>query len=164
MEGSKDESKRLFAEAETWYKNCLDIFPLYPKVYINLGKMSLMQGNYKQAYKYYKKALSITYSSEAQYGIAILNLIHGFKEQGKIELEKIIKKDPSYVPALIDLSVVYRKERRYNDAIRLCRKAISCKPDYIKAYYLLAELYNKIGRFDLADKVHKEIEDRKQIQ
>ena len=154
-------NKKLYAQAETAYKNGLDLFPFYPQVLIKLGRIYIMQRRYQDAYLNFQKALSIDYSVSADYGLVALNFIHGLKEESYLKLREIVKRDPSYLPAVIDLIRIYKEKKMYNEAINLLRKTISYKSDFLPIYYELEALYRRIGRNDLADQIHQKIENKR---
>lgn len=153
-------NRRIFDKAEAMFNTCIDIFPYYPQVWTYLGKISLVKREHKQALRNYQRALSFTYSSEAHYGLAFLNLVYGLTEDAEKEYKEILKRNACYMPAIMDLAVLYSKERQLGEAIELCKRAISCKPDYLKAYGILGSLYTRIGRDDLASQIYQEMERR----
>jgi len=157
-------ARRRFQEAGETFQIALEIFPYYPQAWIHLGKIALARRQNKEAYKYYNRALAISDMVEARYGLAFLNLVYGFRNQAKKELTDILRRDKCYMPAIMDLAVIFSHEKDYDRAIQLCRQGISCKPDYLKSYELLARIYKQAGRETLADKVYQDMEARKKMQ
>lgn len=56
---------------------------------------------------------------------------------------------------LNDLALAYEKNGLYKQAEETLKKAIKVDPDYLSSYYNLAQLYEKMGKIDLAVEYYK---------
>jgi len=146
-------SRKLFTQAEDYFKKALDIFPFYPQVLEQLSRIALLHRRYNEAYQYLKKSLSITYSVSANYGMAALSLMQGDTRGAYLKLKNLVSKNPSYIPALADLSKIYKARGHYREAIRLTKRIISIRPNFIPAYYELESLYRIIGEKEQAEQL-----------
>jgi tetratricopeptide (TPR) repeat protein len=62
-------------------------------------------------------------------------------------VEKAVSTKPS-VDGYLSLSVVYFRNRRYEDSVAAARKALSLRPDLAEAYFNMASVYHVMGRED----------------
>ncbi len=153
-------NKQQFNRAEVVYNSCLNAFPFFPHVLINLARIYLISGNFNEAHLNFQRALSINYSASAHYGATMMHLMQGSRDKAEQELQEILKKEPFYLPAVIDLVNIYGQKRLYERAIDLCKKAIQRHPDSLLLYKELAVLYQKSGRHDLAQQVYEKIKEK----
>ena len=63
-----------------------------------------------------------------------------------------MKADPNYAEAHSNLGFSYRKQGKFNKAVRSYKKAISLDPKLAEAHEYLGEAYAEMGKFELAEK------------
>ncbi len=63
-----------------------------------------------------------------------------------------MKADPNYAEAHSNLGFSYRKQGKFDKAVRSYKKAISLNPKLAEAHEYLGEAYAEMGKFNLAEK------------
>lgn len=80
--------------------------------------------------------------------------LHALRKQKRVEarrdLEKALKLFPSFPEALTLSGTMEMNEQQWTSAEQNLRAAIQSDPEYVRAYVVLAGLYNAQGRFDEA--------------
>jgi len=60
------------------------------------------------------------------------------------------------------LAIAYRKLKRYDDSIAVCREILKLDPDYAKVYFNLGLVYEEQGEWDRAIEQHRKALDLNQ--
>jgi Flp pilus assembly protein TadD len=72
------------------------------------------------------------------------------------EIERLLKRavvlDPRMTMAVFQLGVLLAEQQRNAEAVEYLRRAIELQPSLAQAHYRLGQLYQRIGRSDLAEK------------
>jgi tetratricopeptide (TPR) repeat protein len=72
------------------------------------------------------------------------------------EIERLLKQavvlDPRMTMGLFQLGVLLAEQQRNAEAIEYLRRAIALQPSLAQAHYRLGQLYQRVGRSDLAEK------------
>jgi tetratricopeptide (TPR) repeat protein len=72
------------------------------------------------------------------------------------EIERLLKRaavlDPRMTMAIFELGVLLAEQQRNAEAIECLRRAIELQPSLAQAHYRLGQLYQRVGRHDLAEK------------
>jgi len=72
------------------------------------------------------------------------------------EIERLLKRavvlDPRMTMAVFELGVLLAEQQRNAEAIEYLRRAIELQPSLAQAHYRLGQLYQRVGRPDLAEK------------
>ncbi len=130
-------------EAMVLYKECLSLDPDYVSALNNLGYlMDTVFDNQMEAMVYLKKAVKLSPGMV----VARINLANVFSKKGQEEKAKeeyltILKLDPFEPKAHNNIANRYRGKDNAQ-AIHHLKQAIKIKPDYIDAYFNLANLYD----------------------
>lgn len=126
------------------YKKAIKIKPDFVKSYNKLGLSYIALKQVDHAIFYYKKAIHIDSNcAEAYYNLGVASEIK-YKDNTKNAEEayekaiKINNDDYSFVRASLNLARIYRKQKKFDDAILLLREAIKKDPKF-------APLYNEVG-------------------
>jgi tetratricopeptide (TPR) repeat protein len=69
----------------------------------------------------------------------------GDKKEAIRQFEAVLKIDPKHVWAMGFIALIYGEQERYDDAIKLCRKALELEPNAAAIHFLLGEAYRKTG-------------------
>ncbi len=141
-------------------EKALLIKPDYEKAHELLASIYAATNNIKGAINEYKTLLK--YKPEnpiflLNYGLFLLKADEF--EDAKSAFKKIIKsKNPKYkIMGFYYLGKVYAKISLYNDAIKYFQKAIKLKPDFTRAYYDIALVYELKGNDKKAYKYYLKI-------
>ena len=72
------------------------------------------------------------------------------------EIERLLKRavvlDPRMTMGVFQLGVLLAEQQRNTEAIEYLRRAIALQPSLAQAHYRLGQLYQRVGRHDLAEK------------
>ena len=125
-----------------------------PEALVNLGIEMVKRGNYWLARTYYGMALSMKPDiKEAWNNLGRLYTeFLGRPDIGLKHLEKALKLDPTYVPALVNKGIALAKLGRYDDALRELVKAVELDPNDYKAWYNKALIHYMLGQYERACK------------
>ena len=172
-EGRLEEAKALFNsicrstanDAEAWFwlgrvygklgeidaageccRRAIGLDPDYCEAHVNLGKVLLLQGKYKEAIANYQTVLKID-SKNAE---AYTDLGNVWFRQGKFEdavkcYETVVRLKPQSADALYNLGNIKRVQNKYSEATSCYEKAISINPDMAAAYNNLGAALYKQG-------------------
>jgi len=72
-------------------------------------------------------------------------------------LKHDIKKDPKDSSRKLELALIYFKDNKINDAIKICSEVIKREPNNFLAYYLLFNIYLKDENADMVIDINKKI-------
>jgi tetratricopeptide (TPR) repeat protein len=140
-------------DAESRYKEALEIYPGYAKIYHNLGKVAKDRGQYDEAISYYRKALRI----DPGFVKAHVNL--GVVLQGRGKLDEAISHynealsiDPGHVESHNNLAAVLYGKGRFQEAIKHYNEALKSSPYFAKIHFNLGLALEQSG--NLSEAVH----------
>ena len=76
------------------------------------------------------------------------------EDLGEIErlLNRAVGLDPRMTMAVFQLGVLLAEQQRNAKAIEYLRRAIELQPSLAQAHYRLGQLYQRVGRSDLAER------------
>lgn len=69
----------------------------------------------------------------------------GNKKEAIRQFEEVVALEPKQVWAMGFIALIYGEQARYDEAIRLCRKALEMEPNAAAIHFLLGEAYRKTG-------------------
>jgi len=159
-----------YKNAEKMFKKVIKMKPDFVKSYNKLGLTYMAMNQVDHAIFYYKKAVYVDPNcAEAYYNLGVASEIK-YKdktekaEEAYLKVIKLNNDDYSFVRASLNLARIYRKQKKYDDAILLLREAIKKDPKFAPLYnetgltYFDSGLYNfAINSFEKAI----EVEERK---
>lgn len=118
------------------------------------GRFYFLQGDFKEALRYYKKALREDPSSSfLRFEIAVTLLNLERKEEAKSFLREAISYDSQNAEALRLLGDICVSEGDLEGAIAAYGRLIEALPDEIQPYFTLSSLYLQTGTYDKAVEV-----------
>ncbi len=79
-------------------------------------------------------------------------LVRGELQKAEFELKTAIELSPDYAEAYSNLGLVYKQEKRYDEALANFTKATQLKPDYASAYNHIGTVYIAQQKYDDAIK------------
>jgi tetratricopeptide (TPR) repeat protein len=152
------------SQAEASYQKAIEVDPLEPDYFINLARIQVFAGKYKEAEESASNAVLIEPNS------ALANAVYGwvldfraFEEEDprlKIELllqaieklESALELDPNsaliqayYAEVLIDYEI-----ERYNDALEAAQRAVQLDPNLMETHRALGYVWESTGTYDRA--------------
>jgi tetratricopeptide (TPR) repeat protein/class 3 adenylate cyclase len=146
--GKKEEAIQSYQTAVT--KN-----PHYWANFDTLGKAFLMLGRYKEAEDSFKRVNELVDSSNpvGWEGLGNVYFYEGHVEQCIDYYEKAIAIKP-YFATVSNLGYAYFSLKRYDDAVRMFRKAVEMNPEHEEAVGNLADAYRWAGQTDKANETY----------
>ncbi len=134
------------------YKKAIELYPDFEMTYINMGYMYSKKGMNEEAARAYKAALRLR-PYLAKYILDELRLIFSNEEADKMVSHPYSGPSISKLE-LADLynnvALIYDKQDRFSDAVRMYEKSIETNPEYIDAHVNLGILYRKKEIYDNA--------------
>lgn len=130
-----------YLESVKLFDKVLSLYPNNEHALLGLAKAYTGLGRYREAMKIYDTLNELSYTNnESRYGMAYLYYKMGKLLFAKRTLNRILQNDPYYYDALLLYADIKAKDRRFDDAIELVKKAIDAKETYPDGFVKLAEL------------------------
>jgi len=145
--GIEFHEKGRFREAESCYKEALEINPENADAIHLLGLLADAIGDKELAVDLIKNAIAIDPTSAVFHN----NLANILKFKNEFDLAiacylEAIKLNPAYAEACFNLANLYRDLNRLEDAIPCYRLSIELEPDFAIAWINLADVSHKLGQ------------------
>ncbi|HSZ24168.1 MAG TPA: tetratricopeptide repeat protein, partial [Cytophagaceae bacterium] len=75
-------------------------------------------------------------------------------EEALLEIQKIDRNDTSYADALVETSIIYLKQKKYEEAVAACQKGLSLNSSIDQKFYInMAVAYNRAEKFQKAHEI-----------
>jgi arylsulfatase A-like enzyme/Flp pilus assembly protein TadD len=138
------------AQAESNSREAIRLSPKLSSVHYNLAQILEKRGQSAEAEAEYQAELGITPSHfKACFNLARLYRLEGRVDDEQAYLEKGIKIAPEFPLNYFYLARIHlNRGEKFAEAVDLVRKGIDLKPgksDLALGYFLLADLYNRLG-------------------
>ncbi len=142
--------------AEQNLSQALRISPRLSTVHYNRAQVAEKRGRRAEAEAEYLKELEISPRHfKSMYNLSRLYREAGDPDKEREFLDKCLETDPRFPLTYFYLARIYlNRNERYEEAIDLAKKGIELKPEKSElplGYFLLADLYNRLGRYDLSE-------------
>jgi len=139
-------------EAEELLQKAMEINPRLQSVNYNYAQLMEAKGDMEGAIKAYKQELEyIPHNFRAAFNLSRLYRISERVAEEQVYLEKTIEINPNFPLSYFYLARIFlNRGEKYNDAVSLIDKGIELKPkkeDLPLGYFLLADLYNRMGDY-----------------
>jgi tetratricopeptide (TPR) repeat protein len=139
------------AEAEKWWKNCLERNPKRADVYHVLGMAAMRKGEYEKVAELLRKAQAINPNLPGVHG----RYAEAFLEMGKLDealaaLEKELRISPGLSNNYVLLGKIYLQRVENEKAVGAYTKALQLSPHDSGPYYGLATACARLGQRDKA--------------
>lgn len=149
--GIKQHQTGQLAQAETFYRNVLEIQPDQPDALHLLGVLAQQKGDYITAEKMIRLAIAQDSSTPLFY----LNLGNALRGQGKnpeaiASYQKAIDLEPKFAVAHYNIANEFSSNKNITQALVHYRKAVELEPDFPEAYLALAKTLHRQGSLDEA--------------
>ncbi len=138
-------------EAETSWKQALELDPLYPDALFGLANIAFEAGNYQEAINICE-GLQRTNPGNPRVPLLLADAyLHEAKpELASLTLEQHIASEPASVKALEMLGSAYAKNQDHEQAMLCFRKALEFVPDSKDAHYGLGQALVRLGQREAA--------------
>ena len=139
-----------YENARKYLLKNIDIDSNQPQSLKMLADIYRKERNPNEAAIYYKKAIDTNPDYyKAYYSLATL-LISSDIEKSKTYLKKVISINPKYEKAYETLGIINLQLGLLDEAIKHFKTSISLNDENYKSYYLLAEIFNSKGEYQIA--------------
>ena len=134
-------------QAETLYRQVLDVDPHLAEAHSNLGNACLNQGKLAEAVASYRQAVRL----RPDFGAAYFNLGNAFLEQGSLteavaSFQQARTLMPDYAEIPYNLGIALWRQGRLDEAAASYRQAVHLKPDHARAYNNLGVALKEQGK------------------
>lgn len=150
----------LYKDAETELREALAVEPagIYSySGYINLGSALYWQGEKKEAFEAYGKAIKLNPGSSLGYWyMANILSVDGQTKKSIWFYRKAAELTPSNASYWLTLGNVYTKNKEFTEAVEAYKKALSAYPSFFEARINLGVAYSKQGLLKEAFKEYEE--------
>jgi len=141
--------------AEKHIKSVLELNPKLSNAHYHLAQLLEKSGELKKAEEAYRKELEYSPNHfKASFNLSRLYRIFGQEEEELKYLEKTIEINPDFPMSYFYIARIYlNRGENFEEAISLIKKGIDLKPekkDLPLGYFLLADLYNRLGNESLS--------------
>lgn len=134
-----------FSDSLSFWKDAVKTSPRSAFVNNNLGSMYYLEGNLKEAQKYYLQALSINPDEKLVHNnLGLIAANYGRSDVAEAEYKKEISLNPYYDNVWVNLGLLYLKDKRKEEAIASFRAALNINPYNVQAYDNLLILSSKV--------------------
>jgi serine/threonine protein kinase/Flp pilus assembly protein TadD len=129
----------------------IKLAPKLPEAHRSLGRYYMFTGRIAEA----ELAFSMAIEFNPKYAIAYRSMAWLKEQQGDIKeaiawATKALELAPTDLETLLLLSMLNMDQQKFTVAMATLQRAIELGPDYGRAYYLLGEVYKKLGVLDRA--------------
>lgn len=127
--------------------------------YIGIGVIENNRGRYSETIKYINQGLELDNTNVNLYAIsAYANMKLNNYSDAIEQYNFVIKNNPSFIEAYLNLSDIYSSQGEYEKAISIAKQGLQIKTNYYKLYNNMGDAYQKLGDFNKAvDSYNKSI-------
>ncbi len=164
------------------WENALDAFgrilTIYEsaEIYYNMGYISTARGAYEEAIHYFRKATQINNTFAQAYEkmgecyrklqrpklaqkhfelAAEIYMERRMDSNAEALLNQVLEINPNTINVYNSLGIIYRRQGRYEMAIKQYQKAMKVNPEAEYIHYNLARIYYETGEYDKAETILK---------
>jgi arylsulfatase A-like enzyme/Flp pilus assembly protein TadD len=142
-------------EAEEYLRKAMELNPELLNVHYNLAQLDEKKGDLIQAAEEYKTELeNIPHNFKACFNLSRVYRLLGQEEEELQYLKKTIEIAPRFPLSYFYLGRIYlNRGQNFEEAVALVKKGIDLKPgkkELPLGYFLLADLYNRLGNESLS--------------
>jgi protein O-mannosyl-transferase len=147
------------AGAREAFLKAIQLQPVFPEAYYNLGIIEQENGDANLGVVYFQKAIDqqpTYWPAWNNLGNAMFSL--GQRERAAVAFERTLSLNPDYWPAQYNFAVLLFTTGKFEQAITRLRIVLDWKPDFREARYLLATALTQTGRRSDAEAQWKELQ------
>ncbi|TDY21220.1 Flp pilus assembly protein TadD [Paraburkholderia sp. BL6665CI2N2] len=145
------------AEAESYWRRCLQRNPGYAEVYGSLGMLLKSLGRLSAAKAMYRQLVALRPGdADARNHLGAVLYGLGYKEQAEASYREALALRPNYPEAHYNRGIVLHELRRLPEAEAAFREALRGLPAHAEAHNNLGNVLMELGRFAEADVAYRE--------
>lgn len=139
-----------YASAMQIYHDILSLEPNYADALHLLGEASYRQGRLMQGLAYLNQAIAISQHHFYLNTRSMVLLDMGKLMEAEQDLRRVIKVDPQYFEAYVNLSNIYRKKRDFKNAKKTNALALQLNPTSAAVWNTIGATHMEAGELDAA--------------
>ncbi len=121
------------------------------KTHNNMGWVYQKRGDYQNAIKSFKKAITINpYYVDGTNNLALAYMLVHDNSHALYYFKKTISLNPKYTPAYATIGTILIDQKKYSEAETYFKKSLELDPHYVVSYHNLGKLYELQGNTDKA--------------
>jgi tetratricopeptide (TPR) repeat protein len=137
-----------------------EIFPKNPSAHLRAGIELEFLGEYQEAQKYLKNAITFGRDDPevltvAQFTLATISAKEGNDTEAARLLEDVIRANPRDVQARVELADIHQKNGKDDAAVKTLGEALAFDAQNKRAHFLLAKVLTKLGKTGEAEQHFK---------
>jgi tetratricopeptide (TPR) repeat protein len=150
--GNDSLTRGAYAEAATFYKECVDLDPRNADALNNWGSALIQLGLLNEAEQCLRRAIEMNPDHAAAHcNLGVVLRSRGEKAESEIWLRRALKLNPKYLDARFNLGVTLVALGRLPEARARFEKVLKAAPRHADSMYLMGHIERLEGRFDEAD-------------
>ncbi len=133
-----------FKSAEDYFRDALKLEPGFFDTHNNLGVLYAETGQYDKAKSHFVEVLkNKAYPTPelAHYNLALIFIKENKKDLAISELQKSVEIAPDFLYSYLQLGLLYKDTKRYNDSLDIFQRALAIQPDIPQFIYNIAQVY-----------------------
>ena len=151
-------TKKMFNEAESYYLKAMEISPDFAEAYNNAGSLYQSRNELEKAIEYLEKATVLAPDiPEFHLNLGITHRKFGDLTKAFDSFMTAIELVPDFAEPWFNLGEVHKDLGRFNEAIDCYEKTLELKPDSDTVIDQLAITYQRICKWDNAERCIKQI-------
>lgn len=135
------------------YKAAIKLNPMLDHSHIKLGNLYFYEKRHKEAEQEYAEAVIINPDAVNYYSLGQAHLATGRFADAENVFNKVHRLAPENPNGKYGLGLVYSKQERYDEAVKLFEEAIQKKNDFYDAYAEIGYVYSDMGLMDDAQEI-----------
>jgi len=154
----RDLQKRKTSSGKTKLKKALEIYPEFGIAEMNLGTITLMEGDLQGALTHFDRAIEIDPTLADVWSHK--GMVYDKMEQYNKAIEcydEAIKIDPFFSASWNNKGLALERLEKNEEALNAYTKSIELNPDYDGAYHNRAVIYKKMGKLERAIRDYQKV-------
>ncbi len=132
------------------------IEPYSSEYYNQLGLQYLNDGDNKQAYEYFLKAIELDKKNYLAYNnLGLFYWQQGENKLAEEQFKKAIKIDSQAPKALLNIGLLYKEQEKENKYYDYIHRALNCNPNDYLSNWVVGNYYMDTGKYTQAIKLYK---------
>ena len=143
-----------FAKAEKLYREILRYMPALADIHNSRGVALAAMQRFKEALEAFRRANALA-PEKVNFRFNLANALKdlGMSIEAKQQYQAILKSDPNFIPAHVQLGLMYKEEKNWHSVIEHFYHVCELKPDMLDASVELGLALLQEGRYEYAVEV-----------
>jgi tetratricopeptide (TPR) repeat protein len=144
-------TRNVFPLAKREFDAAIKLSPSYMKAYNNLGLTMEAMGEEAAALVLYNKAIDLNERQGLHSPWPYINVATFYNHKNDPghaldSAQRGLNQDPTADQAFVEMAKAYRTLEQWDQAAEALEKAIEINPGHAESYYILSQVYRKLGR------------------